>query len=110
MQESRAQGEKAAAALYKCRRWEANPCFGCLLLMSLCLFLHHTWCFIHVLAMECSCSADLARSSPRSSERKAQGTDAGPRVAAACVAWGGPACPHPAAEGSGSRAGCFWGC
>lgn len=38
MQESRAQGEEAAAAVCKCRRWEANPCFGCLLSMSLCLF------------------------------------------------------------------------
>lgn len=32
------------------------------------------WCFIHELAMECNCSADLARSSPRSNERQAQGT------------------------------------
>lgn len=63
-------------------------------------FSHATWCFIHVLAVECSCRADLARSSPRSSERKAQRTDAGPRSAAVCVAWGGPACPPPAAEGS----------
>lgn len=30
------------------------------------------------------------------------GADAGPRLAAASVGWGGPACPHPAAEGSGA--------
>lgn len=101
MQESRAQGEEAAAAVCKCRRWEANPCFGCLLSMSLCLF-HMLPGVLSMCLQECSCRADLARSSPRSSERKAQGTDAGPRLAAVCVAWGGPACPHPAAEGSGT--------